>query len=62
VAAALAIGGNGDRAARAAVRVSAGSVVSRKLRIALREALRDEPDETAIEEALAEAEAAEAKK
>jgi hypothetical protein len=57
LAAAMAIGAAGDRALRASVRISAGGIVSRRLRIALREALRPDPDETAIEEALAEAEA-----
>lgn len=57
LAAAMAIGAAGDGAARASVRISAGGVVSRRLRVALREALRPDPDETAIEEALAEAEA-----
>jgi len=60
--AALALGVAKDPDGRTAVRVSARSVVSPKLRIALREAVQAKPDEAAIEEALSEAEEEEGKK
>lgn len=52
--AALALGSANDDVGRTTVRVAARSVVSPKLRIALREALQESPNEEAIEEALAE--------
>jgi len=56
IAAALAIGRTNDPTLRKEVRIAADACVHPRLRIALRQALKETPEETAILEALAESE------